>query len=263
MIETLIITRATSATAATTATLALAIELDELRTAARLYSGVGGTVDEARAAQIVMRAADAGNPLAGMWRAWFTHWGRCGFKKDAKLAAAWGGTAQEAVMAMAAAGDADAQFLIGAAFCTGIGVAAQPELGLGWLREAAEQGQTTAMNMLGYVHYSGSGAPQDMTLAYGWFRRGAEAGDVNAMHNLGWMLANGEGTARDDKQALEWFQRGAEAASPANMNDVAWMMENGRGTRVDLDEAIRWYRKAAERGDALAAENLRKLEPQS
>lgn len=237
----------------------ISVTPDRVTEALSYYSGSAGRVDEARARELITEASEAGDPIASMWLAWLTHWGRCGVPKDPNGADAIAKGVMEVVSVKADTGDSDAQFLVGAAYDQGIGVEENTTLASQWITLAAEAGESLAMNYLGFMHTAGRGVAKDSTVAAQWFTRGAEAGDVGAMHNLGWMYARGEGVERDDAQALAWFQRGADLGSPRHMGSLAYMYQLGQGTEKNMDEAKRLYKLAAAMGDETAQKNLKSL----
>ena len=68
-------------------------------------------------------------------------------------------------LAAAEAGDADAQFNLGACYADGIGVAASAATAVDWWHRAAEQEHASALHALGQCYYSGVGTPVDMAAA--------------------------------------------------------------------------------------------------
>ncbi|MBI3736524.1 SEL1-like repeat protein [Candidatus Sumerlaeota bacterium] len=232
---------------------------DPIREAVALYTGTGGAVDESRAKEIILRASKEVDPLAQMWLGWFLHWGRCGFPKDIDEAVKLSQSAIGSVRSLAESGNADAQFLLGAAFDQGIGIEANPAGAIRWVTQSAEAGQTVAMNYLGWMYVEGRGAPKDNTAAIAWFSRAADLGDTGAMHNLGWMLADGKGVPKDEAKAVEWFRKGAELGSARNMGNLGIFYNKGCGVPKDANAAIEWFQKAARLGDETSQKNLKTL----
>ncbi len=81
---------------------------------------------------------------------------------------AWADNAA-AVHALAADGDADAQFVLGTMYRDGQGVAQDYAEALRWWRKAAELGVVDAQFALGNMYAGGSGIAQDNILAHMWY----------------------------------------------------------------------------------------------
>ena len=161
--------------------------------------------------------------------------------------------AVEAARAPAAAGDADAQFLLGEAYRLGRGVTADPGTALGWYRRAAGQGHERASDSLGLLlfalgqraeampilvrsadrgepralylvataHFNGDYVAKDWPLAYAMMSRAAEAGIVQARQSLATMERYLTPTDKGKAQALLAAQRAGTSASAANSTSVA------------------------------------------
>jgi len=83
----------------------------------------------------------------------------------------------------AAQGDAGAQFMIGAMFNEGLGVAQDYVEAVRWYRLAAAQGNADAQHNLGVMFSEGIGVAQDFTRAHMWFNLVAVSGDKEAVKN--------------------------------------------------------------------------------
>ena len=117
-----------------------------------------------------------------------------------------------ALRADANAGDADAQFKVGALYYSGESVPQDYAQAVSWIRKAAEQGHGRASFNLGAMYANGQGVPQDYELAVTWYRKAADQGNATAQTNLGAAYHDGEGVPQDDVEAQKWFalQRGSE-----------------------------------------------------
>lgn len=80
------------------------------------------------------------------------------------------------LLAMANAGDADAQFLLGGLYLNAEGVAQNYTEGAIWIRKAAEQNHAKAQFILGTLYSFGNGVPQNYEQAVIWFRKSADQG---------------------------------------------------------------------------------------
>ena len=87
--------------------------------------------------------------------------------------------------ASAEAGDAEAQFILGGMYVTGVGVPQDAAEAVAWYRRAAEQGYARAQYNLGVIYAEGVAVPQDAAEAVAWYRRAAEQGNARAQSNLG------------------------------------------------------------------------------
>lgn len=75
-----------------------------------------------------------------------------------------------------------------------------------WERLAAK-GDVDAAYNLGAIHQHGDGVARDPAAALNWYRQAAEAGDRVSQFMVGLAYQNGEGVVADEKQAHAWFTR--------------------------------------------------------
>jgi TPR repeat protein len=108
---------------------------------------------------------------------------------------------------LAQAGDARAQFWLGAMYDLGRGVPQDHALAASWYRYAAEQGLPSAQHNLAHMYEMGHGLPADyaMSAAVAWYRRAADQGYSAAQLNLGALYTEGRGVRRDYVQAYKWL----------------------------------------------------------
>ncbi len=138
---------------------------------------------------------------------------------------------------LAATGDADAEFWLGALYDQGRGVPQSRETAARLYLKAAEQGQANAQFNLGQMYEAGEGVPHDYrwVTAAAWYRRAAEQGYRSAQGNLGALYATGRGVQRDYVEAYKWL---ALAGVTANLDYVAHQM-----SAEQIDEAKRLVRE--------------------
>lgn len=98
--------------------------------------------------------------------------------------------------------------VIAAGLCGGTVLAAQDDLDA--TRRAAEQGDADAQYLLGARYALGQGVAQDDAEAVRWLRLAAEQDHIFAQRDLGFLYAEGQGVAQDDAEAARWFRRAAE-----------------------------------------------------
>ncbi len=108
---------------------------------------------------------------------------------------------------LAQAGEAKAQFWLGAMYDLGRGVPQDHAMAASWYRYAAEQGLPNAQHNLAHMYEMGHGLPADyaMSAAVMWYRRAAEQGYSAAQLNLGALYTEGRGVKRDYAQAYKWL----------------------------------------------------------
>ena len=152
-----------------------------------------------------------------------------------------------ALRASAEAGDAEAQFILGGMYVTGVGVPQDAAEAVAWYRRAAEQGYARAQYNLGAMYDQGVGVPQDAAEAVAWYRRAAEQGDASAQSNLGAMYDQGVGVPQDAAEAVAWYRRAAEQGDARAQYNLGGMYRKGRGVLQDAAEAHMWLTIAASR----------------
>lgn len=84
-----------------------------------------------------------------------------------------------------------------------------PDEGIRWLKQAAENGSHFAAYRLGKEYLEGNAVNKDTTKAADWFTKSAEAGNQYAQYMLGKLYLMGQGLPRDQAQAMMWFSRSA------------------------------------------------------
>lgn len=178
------------------------------------YTGTTGRIDDPHARELLERAAATGEPLPVMWMARVHSTGRMTFPRDEARARAIAEEVIEEVAALAAAGNAEAQFLMGTAWAEGLGKPVDAELAAQWYRAAADQGHMLARHNLGNSYAAGRGVPQDDALAVYWWQFAADAGDAVPQFMLGTMYEAGRGVTADPDMALHWYGESASRGYP-------------------------------------------------
>lgn len=152
----------------------------------------------------------------------------------------------------AAAGIADAEFILGLMHEAGRGVERSDAAAVRWYRRAAQREHREAQFLLGLAYYRGRGVKLDEAESVRWFARAADGGHAGAQYHLAIAFSLGRGIARDDAAALHWLLAAAEQGHPEAQYLAGLAFTNGRGTAKDHAWAARWYGKAAEQGLARA-----------
>lgn len=177
------------------------------------YTGVAGTVDDARARELLEEAVADGGPLSIMWLARVHSTGRMGFPRDEERAGQLAGSVIRDVQRAAESGVLEAVFLMGTAWDEGLGRPVDAARAAVWHRRAAERGHVLGAHVLGNQHSEGRGVTEDPVLAVEWWTRAAERGDAITQLRLGEAYEAGRGVARDPDVAREWYGRAAGAGN--------------------------------------------------
>lgn len=187
------------------------------------YTGTAGRVDNALAKELLLEAAEDGDPISRMWIARVYSRGRMNFERDEAQARTIARDVIERIESLAEERIAEAVFLMGTAYDEGLGKTA------------------------------------DIATAVQWYRRAADLGYGLARHNLGNVYFEGRGVAQNDSLAVHWWTMAAEGGDAIPQLRLGTMYEEGRGVTRNLAEARRWYGLAAARGNADARAALERL----
>jgi TPR repeat protein len=162
----------------------------------------------------------------------------------------------------AAAGDADAQYLLGLAYDLGQGVPRDALAAAKWYGSAAAQDHAPAQNNLALLYARGDGVTQSPQLAAFWFGRAADGGYRPAADNLAYVQPHGEAmrsyamacatAASDPASATVWLERAAALGHPEAQFLQGWRLFHGQGVSRDATAAAELFAKAADRGVAAA-----------
>jgi TPR repeat protein len=108
--------------------------------------------------------------------------------------------------ALAAAGAANAEFMVGVMYENGYGVEADdPEVAANWYQRAAERGLASAQYNLSVFYQLGKGVALNLSEAAKLSRMAADKGHAAAQTNLGVYYMVGEGIDRDLVEAWKWL----------------------------------------------------------
>jgi TPR repeat protein len=160
-----------------------------------------------------------------------------------------GADPRTSLAALAQAGDAHAQLLLGLNYLRGNGIALNPSKAVEWVRKAAQQHEPIAQYWLGTLYEHGDGISPDSAEAIRWYEAAAAQGNRKAMHALGVAFAQGHGAPQNYATAAAWFAKAAELGLVNSEFNLGVLYERGLGVPQSLREAYRWYAIAAVRGD--------------
>lgn len=85
----------------------------------------------------------------------------------------------------------------------------QPELAVGFFKQAVAKGSVEANYHLGELYYNGNGVDKSFPTAAGYFEKAANAGMAEAQYMLGVMYRNGQGVTKDISTAKTWLMKAA------------------------------------------------------
>jgi len=155
-------------------------------------------------------------------------------------------------------GNADAMWLIGILYGSGLGVPLDDQEGLKWGIRAAEHGHEYGQVALGDLYRAG--AFKD---AMKWYRMAAEQGNAEAQYKLGSMYhtggdgqRGGDGIAQDYPKALKWYRLAAVQGNAEAQFNIGLIFKKGLVVPQDYIEAVKWFRLAADKGNAAAQHGL-------
>ena len=166
------------------------------------------------------------------------------------------------IKAKAAAGDAAAQYQVGADYEEGQDVTADDAQALQWYRKSADQGYAAAERKLGGRYFAGNGVEKNLAEAYQWYSKAAAQGDADAQYNLGVMYDYGLGATNDAAEAARWYLKAAQQNRAEAQGRLGELYEEGRGVNKDLGAALKWYSAAADQGMMSAQSKVRELQAQ-
>jgi localization factor PodJL len=158
------------------------------------------------------------------------------------------------VQALAARGDANAQYEMGVRFAEGrAGSPRDAKTAAEWFGKAASQGMPLAQYRLGSFYEKGIGVERNTERARVLYQQAAEAGNARAMHNLGVLSVEGNDGKPDYANAALWFRKAAEYGVRDSQFNLAILYARGLGVDQSLVQSYLWFSVAAGQGDADAA----------
>lgn len=97
------------------------------------------------------------------------------------------------------------QFLWGDMLAWGVCIEANPELGVNYMRQAADQGLPAALEQLGRYYSQGKLVQMDKRRAVIYLRESSALGNVNAQIQLAELFIDGHGSPYDYEDAYHWL----------------------------------------------------------
>jgi TPR repeat protein len=157
---------------------------------------------------------------------------------------------------LAEAGNARAQYVLGALHRSGRGVARSDADAAKWYERSAEQGFAAAQASLGTLYLAGRGVAQSDAEAAKWLALAAAQGNATGQASFGVLHMEGRGVPKDEAQAVNWFLLAAEQGHAGGQAGLGVAYRTGRGVARDDAAAVKWLRLAAEQGNAMGQANL-------
>lgn len=146
-----------------------------------------------------------------------------------------------AIEEAAEAGDAEAQFKLGALYANGVGVNQDSKTAARWLRKAAKQGSFPAQTLLGWCYAGGHGVSKNAGEALEWYSKAAEQGDTDAMCSLADIYIEGEaGIERNISSALRWYEKAANLGHPKAQYLLGKLLAEGKLVQQNDEAAFQW-----------------------
>jgi S1-C subfamily serine protease len=201
-----------------------------------LMRGLGGTRDELKAREYILKAYEGGS-LRAMHTLGVMYLNGNLVTKDENKGV-------ELVKKAAELRYPAAQALYGVWLTRGLyGQEKNEVVGMTWFNEAAAQNDPLAMNWLGDAYeYGKSGVVADNLVALDWYKKSAERLNASSMVSAGRIYAMGKGVTADGAEALRWFKK---AVLQNNYNSYTWIAnvyEFGRGgIAKSASQAYAWY----------------------
>ena len=155
----------------------------------------------------------------------------------------------QALLAKANAGSAEAQNQLGNAYYFGDGVRRDYAQAAIWYRKAATQGDPDSEFRIGGMYHFGQGVPQDDVQAFDWIKKAAEQQHGEAEFFLSTCYSEGWGVAEDDAHSFFWLRRAAQDGNANAQYFLGWAYEHGFEVHQNYSDAYFWLKLAAADAD--------------
>ena len=147
------------------------------------------------------------------------------------------------LLALAEAGNPDAQYYVGEMHYYGYGVPQSHAEAARWYRSAAEQGHVNAHSRLSTAYFYGRGVPQDLVESVRWLRLLADEGNAGAQYSLALRYRWGRGVPRDAGEYVRLLSLAAEQEYRSAYGHLGDLYLRGEGVLQDDAAAAEWYRR--------------------
>ncbi len=153
-------------------------------------------------------------------------------------------------------GHPEALFTLGAQYMQGRRMPQNMDEGLRLIRQSADYGCMRAIKFLikFYLHLKDEKADE---AAFLYIQKAAQLNDVESTGLLAECYMEGRLTGKNIPKGLKLMQKAAEMGDVDSLYNLGVIYHRGRyGLDVDIDKAIYWYEKAIEKNDAQSMTNL-------
>jgi len=166
--------------------------------------------------------------------------------------------------AVAAHGNADAEFKLGMMHCKGQGVIMDYVKAAELFKIAAAKGHASAQCRLGNIYYDGDWLQReweppfekDVGKAVELWELAAAQGHTGAQACLGMMYFEGNGVPKDNEKAVELWQLATAQGHAVAQSSLGAMYYNGNGVSKDVEKAFELYELASAQDHAGAQLSL-------
>ena len=134
-----------------------------------------------------------------------------------------------------------------------------PEKKFARFQKKAIAGNAEAQFVIGMMYETGLGVPKDAAKAFELFQKAAAQGNADAQFNLGWSYTNGKGVPKNEAKAVDWYQKAAAQGHTGAQSYLGMVYETGLGVPKNEAKAVDWYQKAAAQGEAFAQYSLGRM----
>jgi TPR repeat protein len=160
---------------------------------------------------------------------------------------------------LAEAGNAEAQFTLGAMYGQGTGVERDRAKSLELITKSADQGNLDALERMVMAYAFKPGADDAevdaiFARALKTYQEEADKGNAKAMNKIAGMHAMGFSFEQSDTEALVWYKKAAELGDATAQFKIGYYFYSGIGG--DKKESKAWFEKAAAQGNTEAKEYL-------
>jgi hypothetical protein len=135
------------------------------------------------------------------------------------------------------------------------------EAGLRQYEELAKKGHVDSMVACGVILMDGLGVPAQEEKAIEWLKKAVALGSTQGCYELAVVLYTGlEGVLEEDAEAaFKLFKKAAEQDHTAALFMTADCLFEGEGTEISVAQAVPLFYRAAERGHRYARQRIREL----
>ncbi|KAK8893187.1 hypothetical protein M9Y10_021602 [Tritrichomonas musculus] len=220
----------------------------QIKLAYRLQKGEGVKIDLEKAADYFKKAAESGKVDA------MVQYGLC-LLEGKGVSHADPVKASQMFLKAIDKNDPTAMYQYALLLLEGNGVEKNYDEAIKYLKQAADQGDTSAQNRYGMILES----EKKYKEAVEYYKKSSDYGDNMGMYNYADILEKGEHAEKDEKEAARLYRVCIRRGYVPAMVKYGEMLADGRGGVRDIDEARRLFVHAIQNGYASAYVSLGQL----